>query len=109
MQNFINDGTTLVLTAPRNVASGEAFQVGVVVAVATSAALAGAPVVAQRTGRFTLPVNPADTPTVGAILYWDNTNFRLTTTPSTNKVAGLAATTKSAANTVEVILTGQIA
>jgi predicted RecA/RadA family phage recombinase len=109
MRNHINSGEEVVLTAPRTLVSGNGFRVGQVFAVALTDAANATAVVGKRVGRVTLPINPADNPTVGALLYWDNTNVRLTTTLTGNLLVGFAATVKSAANTIEVVLTGQVA
>lgn len=110
MRNEINDGSRLLFTAPRALLSGDGFRVGQVFAVAATDAANGAPVVGSRVGRYTLPCLGTDTPAVGALLYWDNTNFRLTTTAAGNLLVGFAAVAKaSGPTTVEAVLTGQVA
>lgn len=44
-----------------------------------------------------------DTPAVGAILYWDDGNNRITTTASTHKSAGLAAAAKASGETTALV------
>lgn len=50
-------------------------------------------------GFFEVECLSTDTPAVGALLYWDATNNRLTTTASTHKSAGLAVRAKSSGAT----------
>lgn len=47
-------------------------------------------------GRFVLPVHAADNPAQGQILYWDQTNYRLTVTAGALKKMGRAVTPKFA-------------
>jgi predicted RecA/RadA family phage recombinase len=104
MQNYVQDGESLTLTAPRALLSGEGFLVGDVFAVASGAAGSGATVVGNRRGVFNLTTLSTDTATVGVKAYWDNTNFRITTTASTHKIVGVFAATKSSGPAVGTIL-----
>lgn len=49
----------------------------------------------QTVGIFNMSALSTDTWSPGALLYWDDTNNRLTTTASTHKSAGLATGTKT--------------
>jgi predicted RecA/RadA family phage recombinase len=53
----------------------------------------------QTSGIFEMPVLGTDTPAEGALLYWDATNNRCTTTASTHKSAGLAVAAKASGPT----------
>ena len=107
--NYLQDGDILTFTAPYAVASGGGFLVGSLFAVALSAAANGASVQAQRTGVWTLPKLQADDVSVGAKLYWDNTNKRLTLTSSGNTLVGAAtAAAGTSATTVSVMLDGVV-
>ena len=56
---------------------------------------------------FTLPKLGTDTMAQGALVYWDNTNKRLTTTASGNTLAGKAfSAAGSGVTTVQVRLNG---
>lgn len=56
-------------------------------------------------GIFTVAKLSTDTPSQGALLYWDATNSRLTTTASGNTQAGYAATAAgNGATTVNINL-----
>lgn len=50
-------------------------------------------------GVFLMTILGSDTPALGALLYWDAGNNRLTTTASTHKSAGLAVAGKGAGPT----------
>jgi len=95
MKNRTQDGDTLTLTAPYDVASGAGMLVGSLFAVATSAALSGASVEASTEGVFVLATLTTDTTTVGAKAYWDNTNKRCTTTSTSNTLIGVFTAVKA--------------
>lgn len=94
MKNYVQDGTTLPLIAPYDVASGAGFLVGAIFAVACAAALSGAPVEGKTKGVFDLArVTGASTDwTAGTRLYWDNTAKVITKTASGNTLIGVALT-----------------
>lgn len=107
--NYIQPGDVLTLAAPYAVASGAGMLVGGIFAVALAAASNGANVQAQRGGVWTLPKLQADDVSVGAKLYWDNTNKRLTLTSSGNTLVGAAiAAAGTSATTVSVLLDGAV-
>jgi predicted RecA/RadA family phage recombinase len=56
---------------------------------------AGETYTAATEGVFTLAAKSADTPAVGAVLYWDATLSELTTTASSHNVAGYAYEAKA--------------
>ena len=90
MRTYIQDGNTLSLLAPYDVAAGAAFKVGSIVAVATSAALSGAAVEGLTTGVVEVAKVSAQAWTVGAPIYWDNSAKLFTTTSTSNTLAGVA-------------------
>jgi len=49
----------------------------------------------QVSGVFEMPVLSTDEPALGAMLYWDAGNTRLTTTASTHNTAGIAIKAKA--------------
>lgn len=109
MKSQVQDGCTIPLIAPYDVASGAGFLVGSIFAVAASAALSGAEVEGKRHGVFDLAALSTDTASQGAKLYWDNTNKRLTTTASGNTLVGAAAAAKANGDTTaRVLLDGVI-
>jgi predicted RecA/RadA family phage recombinase len=107
MKNFVQPGDTLTVTAPYDVASGAGMLVGLIFVVAAFAALSGAQVEGVTKGVFDLTALSADTATVGAAIYWDNTNKRCTTTSSGNTKIGVATQAKANGDTtVRVRLNG---
>jgi len=107
MKNFVQPGDTLTLTAPYDVASGAGMLVGLIFAVAAFTALSGAQVEGVTKGVFDLTALSTDTATVGAAIYWDNTNKRCTTSSSGNTKIGVATAVKAnGAATVRVRLNG---
>lgn len=70
----------------------------------------GEPYTIQLDGVFQFPILGTDTPALGALLYWDAGNNRLTTTASTHKSAGLAVAAKtSGPTTIEIDLNASVA
>ncbi|WP_294312751.1 DUF2190 family protein [uncultured Sphingomonas sp.] len=109
MKNYVQKGENLTLTAPRDLKSGEGFLVGAIFAVASAAAVQGAPVVGVTEEVFDLP-KAAGAVTPGSKAYWDNTAFVVTTNASGTVLIG--AFTQAAASgdaNGRVKLTGQIA
>ncbi len=95
MKNFVQPGVNLTLPAPYNVASGDGLLVGLIFAVACAAAASGALVESTTEGVFDLTALTTDTATIGAAIYWDNTNKRCTTTASGNTKIGVATQAKA--------------
>ncbi len=91
MKNYIQPGENMTLTAPYDVLSGGGLLVGKIFGVASDAALNGTEVVAALTGIFELAKADSQAWTVGALIYWDNTNKVCTTTASGNSLIGVAA------------------
>lgn len=79
MNNFIQEGKRITLTAPAAVSSGDVVNVGQIVGVAVASAASGAEVEVQRVGVFSIP-KAAEAISAGDPLYWDNANARLTKT-----------------------------
>ena len=96
MRNYIGEGEVLEAVAPRALTSGEGAIVGSMFAVAVQALGNG------ETGQFfvgpgivELPAVSANTAAVGAVAYWDNTAFNVTTTVGSNRIIGHFAKVKA--------------
>lgn len=97
--DYANGGT------PR--ASGDVLVVGTKVGVALAAIPANTIGSVQICGVFTVPKLSSDTPAQGALVYWDGTNSRMTTTSSGNTLAGVAAAAAgSGITSMNVLLNG---
>jgi len=90
MKNYVQPGNTITLAAPYAVASGDGLLVGAIFGVATGAAASGDNVEAGLVGVYDLAKAPSQAWSVGAKVYWDNTNRRCTTTASGNTLIGVA-------------------
>ncbi|OYX11247.1 MAG: hypothetical protein B7Z15_12180 [Rhizobiales bacterium 32-66-8] len=88
MRNFVQPGNTVTVAAPYALASGAGALVGTLFGVASGAADNGAEVELVTEGVFELPKLSAQAWTVGAVIYWDNTNKWCTTVASTNVAIG---------------------
>jgi predicted RecA/RadA family phage recombinase len=81
MKNYVQPGRTLSLVAPYDVASGAAFLVGGIFAVASAAALSGETAEGAREGVFDLAKVSAQAWSQGDPIYWDNTAKLCTNVP----------------------------
>ena len=90
MKNYIQAGERITLSAPYDVVAGGGLLVGSIFGVAINDALSGASVETAVEGVFRLAKTSAQAWTVGALIYWDNTNKVATSTASTNKLIGVA-------------------
>lgn len=110
MKNFVQDGDVLTLTAPRALTSGAGFLVGSIFAVATADAASGATVEGFVDGVVDLNCLNTEAYTVGQAVYWDNTNFRCTSTVGSNTKIGTCVLAKpgvtASDNIVRVRLNG---
>ncbi|WBU58030.1 DUF2190 family protein [Paracoccus sediminicola] len=90
MKNYVQPSATLTLTAPYAVTSGDGLLVGAIFGVAAGDAASGATVEAALTGVFDLTKIGSQAWTVGAKVYWDDTNKRCTTVATDNTLIGVA-------------------
>ena len=90
MKTFIQPGHTVTLAAPYDVVSGDCLKVGAIVGVAANDARAGAEVEVMLTGVHDLAKAASQAWTVGAKIYWDDTNKVTTTTATSNTLIGVA-------------------
>jgi predicted RecA/RadA family phage recombinase len=88
MQNWVQDGDIISLAAPYDVSAGGGALVGTQFGVAQGDALSGAAVLLVTRGVFDLTKVESQAWTVGAAIYWDNTNKYCTTTSSGNTLIG---------------------
>lgn len=88
---FVQPGEVIDYTAGANIASGQVVLMGARIGVALKAIANGETGPVQVTGVFNIAKLSTDNMAQGALLYWDNTNSRLTTTASGNTLAGFAA------------------
>lgn len=89
-KNFIQPGGTITLTAPYAVTSGDGLLVGAIFGVAAGDAASGATVEAALTGVLDLTKIGSQAWSVGAKVYWDDTNKRTTSVATSNTLIGVA-------------------
>lgn len=100
---FVQPGEVIDYTAGSALTSGTVVLIGVRIGVLLANIASGAIGAAQVTGVFELAKLSTDVVAQGALLYWDNTNSRLTTTATGNTLAGYAfAAAASGATTVKI-------
>lgn len=90
-KNFHSPGEHITFTAAADLVSGQAFLIGLRLAISLTAVASGGSGEAAVEGIWSVPKLSTDAVTQGALLYWDNTNKRLTTTATANTLAGYAA------------------
>ena len=102
MKNYVQPGNTLNLTAPYAVTSGDGLLVGSIFGIASVDAALGEPVETALTGVFDLTKVGSQAWTVGAKVYWDDTNKRTTSVATSNTLIGVAteAVTGGAGDTI---------
>lgn len=107
MKNFVQEGDRLQFTngTGATLTSGSmalvSKRVGVAVADIANAAVG----ILAMEGVFTIPKLSTDVVAQGDLLYWDNTNKRLTTTASGNTQAGYAqAAAGNGVATVDIVI-----
>lgn len=106
MQNYVQRGDTLTLTAPAAVSSGDIVIVGGFIGVAACDAGNGEDVETQLVGVFELP-KAAIAISQGDTLYWSSSNGNANKTASGNTLLGTAvADAASGAATVRARLVG---
>lgn len=91
MTNYLGSGDPITVPAPSGgVVSGLVYLLGTLIAVAASTAAEGVLVAFKTTGEFRVPKAASQAWTVGAKVYWDDTNKVFTTSASGNTLAGVA-------------------
>lgn len=105
MKNYIKEGRRITITAGADITSGSGVLVGVRLGVACTDIANGTTGELAMEGVFNLPKLGTDVVAQGALLYWDNTNKRLTTTASGNTQAGFAfAAAGNGVTTVDIAI-----
>ncbi len=90
MRNYVQPGSTITLTAPYAVASGDGLLVGAVFGIAAGAAASGEPVETALVGVYDLKKVASQAWSVGDKVYWDNTAKEATKTTTSNTLIGVA-------------------
>jgi len=90
MKNFVQEGDVISVAAPYDVTSGAGALVGTLFGVAGFDAVSGATVELHCKGVWDLVKVGSQAWTVGALIYWDDTNKRCTTGASGNTLIGKA-------------------
>lgn len=90
MKNYIAKGDTITFTAAADVTSGTGVLIGTLVGIATGDVASGEEGEAKLSGVFSHAKAASQAWTVGAKVYWDDTNKVFTTTATSNTLAGVA-------------------
>jgi predicted RecA/RadA family phage recombinase len=108
MKNFVQEGDAIAVAAPYALTAGQGALVGSLFGVAAADADNGAEVVLVTQGVFDLTKVGSQAWTVGALIYWDNTNRRTTNVSTSNTLIGKAvlAVGSGAGETIGRVLLG---
>ena len=90
MRNYVQPGNTITLSVPYAVTSGDGLLVGSIFGIASGDAALNDPVEVALTGVFDLTKVGSQAWTVGAKVYWDDTNKRTTSVATSNTLVGVA-------------------
>jgi len=93
------EGPIVHYVAGSTITSGQVVLFGARIGIAQASVASGATVALRVLGIWTVAKLSTDAMTQGALLYWDNTNSRLTTTSTGNTLAGFCATAAGAGTT----------
>lgn len=102
----VSDGLTIDYVPTSDLAAGDVVQIGDLIAITSRPAKANVPVALDVTGLYEIDKDNSSV-SAGAILYWDNTNKKATTTATGNKRLGLAAAAAPDAATKVLVLLGR--
>ena len=90
-KNMFKEGNTITVTAGATIVAGRLYLLGDHIGIALNGGVSGTPIVYDISGKVWLLGKAASEAwTVGAKLYWDATNFVLTTTASGNTLVANA-------------------
>lgn len=84
------DPDVIEFTAGADLLSGQGYKLGQLFGVIVKSVASGETAQLQVTGCVELPKTSANTYSVGALLYWDNSGAKLTTTSTSNLLIGAA-------------------
>ena len=97
-KNYIQEGDTIIITAPSALASGGPVLIGSIFGVAANDIANGADGPINLTGVYDLPKTAAQAWTAGVLIYWSGT--ACTNVAATNKLIGIATRAQLAADTI---------
>jgi predicted RecA/RadA family phage recombinase len=111
MKNYSQKGDVLSFTAPSGgVVSGGVYKVGNIVGVAAADAAQNDPFELQVVGVFAgVPKTTSQSWAEGAVLYWDDSGKKFTSTASGNTLAGCAAAAAGSSDTTGTVRLNGIA
>jgi predicted RecA/RadA family phage recombinase len=90
VNNFVHDGNTVVVPAPREVFSGDGVQVGALFGIAATWAPVGQQVALSLRGVFEVKKVANDFWPVGARVYWDDVQHIFCSDPASAAFVGVA-------------------
>jgi len=99
MKNFVQPGLSVSLPMPYDRTSGQGVLVGALFGVVAVDALSGASAEVAVNGVFDITKEAPLVIAVGARVFWDNTNKRVTTTSTGNVAIGHAVVAAASADT----------
>lgn len=111
MNNYVQPGEIVTLTASGTVTAGTVYKTGSIIALALTSAATTERYTAQRTGviTYTRATGGSSAWTEGVAIYWDDSAKKFTKTSASNTLVGVAAAaTGDSDATGDVLLDGAI-
>lgn len=110
MKNLImQKGRNITVPAPYDVASGDGCLVGALFGVASTTVVSGKDVAIDTGGVYAIKKTAAQTFTVGAKVYWDNTAKSVTGVSSGNTLIGVAIKAAAGGDATAAVRLGIVA
>lgn len=104
MRNYIQPGNVLTLTSVFGVKSGDGVLLNKFFGVANyDCPIPGNPIEVSVVGVYSLPKAATIVFAVGDFVYWDNTNFNVTSVGTGNKLIGAATAAAGASDTTAAV------
>ena len=109
MNNYVQPGDAIEVTAPYAVSAGGGVQVGAALfGVAVDAASSGASLVIRTEGVFDIAKSTAQAYAAGARVFWDNSGKTLTSNGTSNLQAGVVLAAAGTLDTTARIKIGNV-
>ena len=109
MNNFIQPGKNLTVTAPAALTSGDPVMIGgVLFGVAAKTVASGAAVEIATEGVYSLPKDTALAISIGDRLFWDSGNSWLDKTAAAQVCVGIAVSAQASADTTVRVKLGAV-
>lgn len=110
MKNLVmQSARNITVNAPYDVAGGDGCLVGSLFGIASTTVVSGKPVAIDTGGAYAIKKTAAQTFTVGAKVYWDNTAKSVTSVSTDNTLIGVAIKAAAGGDATATVKLGIVA